>query len=191
MNKNKTINDELLEELYDEQQEEQLTDTDTDSSQSKNDSMDELNKKLDESEKEKEQYKNKYLYTLAEFDNFKKRTAKEKLELKNIVISDMANKVFEIIDDFEIARENYKKTDDAESLKEGFDVLYDKFNIVLKGFGIKKFESYNKKFDTDYHEAILITETGEVEPGNVSNVLKEGYMMGDKVIRHAKVMVEK
>jgi molecular chaperone GrpE len=99
MNKNKTINDELLEELYDEQQEEQLTDTDTDSSQSKNDSMDELNKKLDESEKEKEQYKNKYLYTLAEFDNFKKRTAKEKLELKNIVISDMANKVFEIIDD--------------------------------------------------------------------------------------------
>lgn len=134
--------------------------------------------------------KDKYLRSVAEFDNYRKRTLKEKAELilnggEKAIIS-----ILPIIDDMERAIANGEKTDDPKVIKEGLELIYAKFQKTLEGLGVKKIETANADFDTDVHEAIaMVPGMGDDKKGKVLDCVQTGYKLNDKVIRHAKVAV--
>lgn len=134
--------------------------------------------------------KDKYLRSVAEFDNYRKRTLKEKAELilnggEKAIIS-----ILPIIDDMERAIANGEKTDDPKVIKEGMELIYAKFQKTLEGLGVKKIETANVDFDTDVHEAIaMVPGMGDDKKGKVLDCVQTGYKLNDKVIRHAKVAV--
>lgn len=139
---------------------------------------------------ELEQLKDKYLRAVAEFDNYRKRTIKEKAELILNGSERAVQAVLPIIDDMERAIENGEKTDDPKVLKEGMELIYQKFQKVLEGLGVKKIDTEDKDFDVDYHEAIaMVPGMGDDKKGKVLDCVQTGYMLNDKVIRHAKVAV--
>ncbi|MCI6337668.1 MAG: nucleotide exchange factor GrpE, partial [Prevotella sp.] len=132
----------------------------------------------------------KYLRSVAEFDNYRKRTLKEKAELilnggeKTVVA------ILPVIDDMERAIANGSKTDDPEVLREGIQLIYNKFLKVLEGLGVKPIDTVNADFDTDVHEAIaMVPGMGDDKKGKVLDCVLRGYKLNDKVIRHAKVAV--
>lgn len=134
--------------------------------------------------------KDMYLRSVAEFDNYRKRTLKEKAELilnggEKAIIS-----ILPIIDDMERAIANGEKTDDPKVIKEGMELIYAKFQKTLEGLGVKKIETANADFDTDVHEAIaMVPGMGDDKKGKVLDCVQTGYKLNDKVIRHAKVAV--
>ncbi len=136
------------------------------------------------------QLEDKYLRQVAEFDNYRKRTMKEKAELilnggeKTITI------LLPVLDDMERALKNMDTTDDVEALKEGLMLIFQKMNKVLATEGLKKIETENVAFNTDYHEAIaLIPAPSDDKKGMIIDCVQTGYMLNEKVIRHAKVAV--
>lgn len=144
--------------------------------------------KLATAQEEIEKLKDKYLRTVAEFDNFKKRTIKEKAELLLNGSEKAVCAVLPILDDFERALAN--STDDANAMKEGIKLIYNKFNKALESLGVKKIETENKDFDVDFHEAVaMVPGMGDEKKGKVIDCVQTGYQLNDKVIRHAKVAV--
>ena len=144
--------------------------------------------KLAAAQEEIEKLKDKYLRTVAEFDNFKKRTIKEKAELLLNGSEKAVCAVLPILDDFERALAN--STDDASAMKEGIKLIYNKFNKALESLGVKKIETENKDFDVDFHEAVaMVPGMGDEKKGKVIDCVQTGYQLNDKVIRHAKVAV--
>ena len=143
---------------------------------------------LEEAQKQIEELKDKYLRTVAEFDNYKKRTLKEKTEL---ILNDGAKTVaaiLPVLDDFERAIAD--KSDDPKAIKEGIQNIFNKFVKSLESLGVKQIETKDKDFDTDYHEAVaMVPGMGDDKKGKVVDCLQTGYTMNDKVIRHAKVAV--
>lgn len=137
-----------------------------------------------------EELKDKYLRSVAEFDNYKKRTLKEKAELILNGAEKTVKAILPIVDDMERALANAEKTDDPKALKDGMDLIYKKFIKTLEGLDVKKIETENKDFDTDYHEAVaMVPGLGDDKKGKVIDCVQPGYMLNDKVIRHAKVAV--
>ena len=132
----------------------------------------------------------KYLRSVAEFDNYRKRTMKEKTEL---VLNGGANAIkaiLPVLDDMERAIENGTKTEDPQVLREGMELIYQKFQKTLEGLGVKKIDTENADFDVDIHEAVaMVPGMGDDKKGKVIDCLQQGYKMNDKVIRHAKVAV--
>lgn len=144
--------------------------------------------KLAAAQEEIEKLKDKYLRTVAEFDNFKKRTIKEKAELLLNGSEKAVCAVLPILDDFERALAN--STDDASAMKEGIKLIYNKFNKALESLGVKKIETEDKDFDVDFHEAVaMVPRMGDEKKGKVIDCVQTGYQLNDKVIRHAKVAV--
>jgi len=140
--------------------------------------------------KEIEQLKTQMLYKTAEFDNYRKRTLKEKAELILNGGEKAVSAVLPVIDDMERAIENGAKTDDPEVLREGMELIYNKFIKALEGLGVKKMDTADADFDTDLHEAVaMVPGMGDDKKGKVIDCLQTGYMLNDKVIRHAKVAV--
>jgi molecular chaperone GrpE len=140
--------------------------------------------------KEIEQLKTQMLYKTAEFDNYRKRTLKEKAELILNGGEKAVSAVLPVIDDMERAIENGAKTDDPEVLREGMELIYNKFIKALEGLGVKKIDTADADFDTDLHEAVaMVPGMGDDKKGKVIDCLQTGYMLNDKVIRHAKVAV--
>ena len=132
----------------------------------------------------------KYLRKVAEFDNYRKRTLKEKAELILNGAEKTLTKILPVIDDMERAIENGKKTDDVEALREGMDLIYKKFIKILEGEGVERIETQGKDFDTDYHEAIaMVPGMGDENKGKVIDCVQTGYTLNGKVIRYAKVAV--
>ena len=130
------------------------------------------------------------LRKMAEFENNRKRTVKEKAELILNGGEKTVTKILPVIDDMERAIENGKKTDDVETLREGMDLIYKKFITILEGMGVKRIDTDGQDFDTDYHEAIaMIPGMGDDKKGKVIDCVQTGYTMNDKVIRFAKVAV--
>ncbi|MBR1414855.1 MAG: nucleotide exchange factor GrpE [Prevotella sp.] len=134
--------------------------------------------------------KDKYLRQVAEFDNYRKRTLKERAELilnggeKTIVA------LLPVIDDMERALANGAKTDDPQVLREGMELIYHKMMKTLEGLGVKKIDTTDADFDTDLHAAeALVPGMGDDKKGKVIDCIATGYMLNDKVIRHAKVAV--
>ena len=134
--------------------------------------------------------KDKYLRQVAEFDNYRKRTLKERTELILNGGEKVITTLLPVLDDMERAIENGAKTDDVAVLREGIELIYHKLTKVLEGHGVTKIETENADFDTDVHEAVaMVPGMGDDKKGKVIDCLTPGYKLNDKVIRHAKVAV--
>lgn len=137
-----------------------------------------------------EEQKDKYLRLSAEFDNYRKRTLKEKAELIKNGGEKAISAILPILDDLERALQNMQKADDVKAMYEGIDLIYQKFLKGLSQEGLQKMEPVGKVFDTDYHEAVaLVPAPSEDQKGKVLDCVQTGYKLNDKVIRHAKVVV--
>ncbi len=132
----------------------------------------------------------KYLRSVAEFDNYRKRTLKEKTELILNGSEKAVCAVLPVVDDIERAISNGQNTDDPEILKEGMLLIYQKFEKVLESLGVKKIDTTDALFDVDIHEAVaMVPGMGDDKKGKVIDCIQTGYKLNDKVIRHAKVAV--
>jgi grpE len=137
-----------------------------------------------------EELKDKYLRTVAEFDNFKRRTLKEKTELILNGGEKAITVILPIIDDMERAIENAHKQECVDAVEEGWELIYKKLLSTLEGMGVKKIEVENKDFDVDFHEAVaMVPGMGDDKKGKIIDCVQTGYTLNDKVIRHAKVAV--
>ena len=143
---------------------------------------------LEKANKEIAELKDKYLRTLAEFDNYKKRTLKEKAELILNGSEKTVKAVLPVLDDFERALKD--KSDDPKAIKDGVNMIFNKFVKALESLGVKKIDTADKDFDTDFHEAVaMVPGMGDDKKGKVIDCVQTGYTLNDKVIRHAKVAV--
>ena len=149
-----------------------------------------LEKELADAKQTIDELKDKYLRLSAEFDNYRKRTIKEKSELIKNGGEKAICSILPIVDDLERALQNMEKWDDVKAIHEGIDLIYQKFLKGLAQQGLEKMEPIGKDFDTDYHEAVaLVPSPSEEEKGKVLDCVQTGYKLNDKVIRHAKVVV--
>ena len=143
---------------------------------------------LEKAQKEVEDLKKQLLYKTAEFENYRKRTLKEKAELILNGGEKAITAILPVLDDFERAIAD--KSEDPKAIKEGVQMIFNKFTKTLEGLGVKKIETADKDFDVDYHEAIaMVPGMGDDKKGKVIDCVQTGYTLNDKVIRHAKVAV--
>jgi molecular chaperone GrpE len=146
--------------------------------------------KLTEAEAQIADLKDRYLRSVAEFDNYRKRTLKEKTELILNGGERVITAILPVVDDLERALSTMDKVEDVASVKKGVDLIYQKFSTVLKGLGLKRIDTQDEDFNTDYHEAIaMVPVTEDDKKGKIIDCVQSGYMLNDKVIRHAKVAV--
>ena len=145
---------------------------------------------LDEANEKIAELNDKYLRQVAEFDNYRKRTMKEKAELIKNGGERVMESILPVLDDFERALQNMSKDENAKEILTGIELIYNKFTSILKQNGLQKIETEGKDFDTDYHEAIaMVPAPAEELKGKVLDCVQTGYMLNDKEIRHAKVAV--
>ena len=197
MSKEKTIDikDGNQEEAVEQEKEQETTSEATETSEAGEDTNDEASAEaqeekdpLEAAHEQIEQLKDQLLRTIAEFDNYKKRTIKEKAELILNGSEKTVTAILPVLDDFERAMADH--TDDPTAIKEGMELIFKKFVKTLEGLGGKKIETDNQDFDVDFHEAIaMVPGMGDDKKGKVIDCVQTGYMLNDKVIRHAKVAV--
>ncbi len=190
---NENINEEIQEEVKDTPETElevEETEEDTKAPEEKADTAEEEKDPLEVAQAKIAELNDALLRKMAEFENYRKRTVKEKAELILNGGEKTVTKILPVIDDMERAIENCKKTDDVEALRKGMDLIYKKFIKTLEGMGVKRIETEGQDFDTDYHEAIaMVPGMGDDKKGKVIDCVQTGYTMNDKVIRFAKVAV--
>lgn len=156
----------------------------------KNKKEEELKKKIEELEEQKKELNNKYLHLYSEFDNYKKRTNREKLELIETASEKVILGLLPVVDDFERANKANEKVEDITVVKEGFTLIYNKLLQLLKRFDVTEIEAKGEEFNTDLHEAVThFPAPTEEEKGKVIDVTEKGYKIKGKVIRYAKVVV--
>lgn len=149
-----------------------------------------LAQELEKANEQIEEQKDKYLRLSAEFDNYRKRTMKDKAELILNGGEKSISSILPIVDDFERALKNMETATDVAAVKEGVELIYNKFMSVLGQNGVKVIETKEQPLDTDYHEAIaVIPAPNEALKGKILDCVQTGYILNDKVIRHAKVVV--
>lgn len=149
-----------------------------------------LAQELEKANRQIEEQKDKYLRLSAEFDNYRKRTMKEKAELILNGGEKSISSILPIVDDFERALKNMETATDVAAVREGVELIYNKFMTVLGQNGVKVIETKEKPLDTDYHEAIAVIPAPTEElKGKILDCVQTGYMLNEKVIRHAKVVV--
>lgn len=149
-----------------------------------------LAKELEDTQSAIEEQKDKYLRLSAEFDNYRKRTLKEKAELIKNGAEKTLTAILPILDDFERALKNLEATEETKVMKEGVELIFTKFQKVLQQEGLQAIETEGKDFDVDFCEAIaLVPAPSEDLKGKILDCVQTGYMLNDKVIRHAKVVV--
>ena len=165
----------------------------TDKSSASTDKHDEKEKEdklspLEKLQQENEKLKDQLLRTIAEFDNFRKRTTKEKSDLILNGGKKTVTAILPVLDDFERALED--GSTDVEAVKAGMQMIFNKFIKTLEGMGVKKIDTQKADFNTDYHEAVaMVPGMGDENKGKVIDCVQTGYTMNDEVIRHAKVAV--
>lgn len=149
-----------------------------------------LEKELEDAQAVIEEQKDKYLRLSAEFDNYRKRTMREKAELILNGGEKSISSILPVIDDFERAIKTMETAKDVKAVKEGVELIYNKFMAVMAQNGVKVIETKDQPLDTDYHEAIaVIPAPSEEQKGKILDCVQTGYTLNDKVIRHAKVVV--
>ena len=145
---------------------------------------------LEKAQAEIAELKDKWLRSVAEFENYRKRTLKERAELILNGGEKFITAILPVLDDMERAIENGAKTEDPDVLREGMELIYQKFMKTLEAQGVSKIEALDADFDTDLHEAVaMVPGMGDDKKGKVIDCLQAGYQLNDKVIRHAKVAV--
>lgn len=150
----------------------------------------ELEKELEKAQAEVEEQKDKYLRLSAEFDNYRKRTMKEKAELILNGGEKSLSSILPVVDDFERALKMMETATDVNAVKEGVELIYNKFMAVLAQNGVKVIETKDQPLNTDFHEAIaVIPAPTEEQKGKILDCVQTGYTLNDKVIRHSKVVV--
>lgn len=142
--------------------------------------------------KQVDELKDKYLRLVADFDNYRKRTAKERLELIQTASKDLVTDLLPVLDDSERAEKQMQSTQDIEAIKEGIRLVFNKLRTTLHSIGLKPMESIGKNFNPEFHEAItdIPAPTPELK-GKVIDEVEKGYYLNDKIIRFAKVVVGK
>jgi len=138
-----------------------------------------------------EEYKDRYLRQAAEFDNFKRRNAKERMELIQTAGKEVITELLDVLDDSERAQKQIETTDDIQQIREGVLLVFNKLRNTLASKGLKPIESLDQDFNTDLHEAITEIDAGEEKRGKVVAEVQKGYFLNDKIIRFAKVVVGK
>lgn len=147
-----------------------------------------VEEQLEAAKKQLEEMKDQYLRKAAEFENYRKRTLKEKSELILNGSESAVKAILPVLDDFERAMAD--KTEDAKAIKEGMQLIFNKFMKTLKALGVEKIDTADKDFDVDFHEAVaMVPGMGDDKKGKVIDCVQTGYKLNDKVIRHAKVAV--
>ncbi len=184
----KTLNENLTEETANES----AAETDNSENIENSENSEDLEEKdpLQKAEEEIADLKNQLLYKVAEFENYRKRTLKERAELILNGGEKFITAILPVLDDMERAIENGAKTDDPTVLREGMELIHQKFMKTLESQGVSKIETTDADFDTDLHEAVaMVPGMGDDKKGKVIDCLQQGYKLNDKVIRHAKVAV--
>lgn len=149
-----------------------------------------LSKRVEELEADVEKEKKEYLFLMAEFDNFRKRTLKEKSELIKTAGEQVLKGMLPILDDFERGLKAAEESDDSQSVKEGMELIYNKFVKYLEQNGVKEIDPEDRDFDTEKHEAISVVPVpDEAQKGKIIDTVLKGYTINGKVMRHAKVVV--
>lgn len=183
-NNEQTTQNENTEENQDTDNKAEEGDNNTDAADKKAEEVDPLTK----AQQEVEELKKQLLYKTAEFENYRKRTLKEKAELILNGGEKTVAAILPVLDDFERAIAD--KSEDPKAIKEGVQMIFNKFVKTLEGLGVKKIETNDKDFDVDFHEAIaMVPGMGDDKKGKIIDCVQTGYTMNDKVIRHAKVAV--
>ena len=183
-NNEQTTQNENTEENQNTDNKAEESDNNTDAADKKTEEIDPLTK----AQQEVEELKKQLLYKTAEFENYRKRTLKEKAELILNGGEKTVAAILPILDDFERAIAD--KSEDPNAIKEGVQMIFNKFVKTLEGLGVKKIETNDKDFDVDFHEAIaMVPGMGDDKKGKIIDCVQTGYTMNDKVIRHAKVAV--
>jgi len=151
---------------------------------------DKVEKELKETVAKLAEMQDKYIRLSAEFDNYRKRTLREKIDLSKYAEENMLQKIFPLMDDFERALLHMEEATDCTAMKSGIDLIYNKFNDFLKQNGVKEIEALNSSFNVDIHEAVAkIPVNEEDKKGKVVDVVLKGYYLQDKVLRFSKVVV--
>lgn len=150
----------------------------------------ELEKEIEQMKAEKAELNDRFLRLFSEFDNYKKRVSKEKLDLIATASEKVLVSLLPVIDDFERAIAANEKADNIDSIKEGFNLIYNKLVQMMKRFDVEEIQAKGKEFNTDFHEAVThFPAQKEEDKGKVIDVTEKGYKLKDKVIRYAKVVV--
>ena len=185
-----TLNENPAEETANEAAETENAENSENSENSDNSEDSEEKDPLQKAEEEIADLKNQLLYKVAEFENYRKRTLKERAELILNGGEKFITAILPVLDDMERAIANGEKTDDPKVLREGMTLIYQKFMKTLEAQGVSKIETEDADFDTDVHEAVaMVPGMGDDKKGKVIDCLQQGYKLNDKVIRHAKVAV--
>ena len=155
-----------------------------------------LDDPLAESELEKlrqqvDELNDKYLRQVAEFDNYRRRNARERVELIQTAGKEVITELLEVLDDSERAQKQMESTDDVQQIKEGITLVFSKLRNLLQSKGLKPIEAVDQPFNVDLHEAITEMDAGEEKKGKVVAEVQKGYLLNDKIIRFAKVVVGK
>lgn len=154
-----------------------------------------MSKEIDDSQKlkkELEEQKDKYIRLFAEFDNYKRRTSKEAIELRQTAGKEVIVSLLEVLDDMDRAEKQMKESDEEKSLKEGIQLVFDKFRKILQSKGLKAIKTIHTEFDVEKDEAVSEIDVDDKKlKGKVVAELQKGYMLNDKLIRFAKVVVGK
>lgn len=154
------------------------------------DAQSKLEKELEETKAALEKEKKEYLFLMADFDNFRKRVLREKAELIKNGAEKALKGILPIVDDFERGLEASKAVSDAESIRQGMELIYSKLVKYLSDNGVKAMETTNAVFDPEIHEAVaMVPAADESQKGLIIDTTQKGYTLNDKVLRHAKVVV--
>lgn len=183
MEQNDNIHESEIEDVASETQEPQAAEEAAENAENAAD------RELDELKAALEKEKKEYLFLMADFDNFRKRTLKEKAELIRNGAEAAMKGLLPIIDDFERGLRAVKDTEGAEAVKEGMTLIYNKFIKYLEQNGVKAMNSTGEDFNDELHEAVALVPGPEEQKGKVIDTMQKGYMLNDKVLRHAKVAV--
>lgn len=140
-------------------------------------------------EEELSEMKDKYLRLYSEFDNFRRRTSKERLDLMKTANQEMMAALLPVVDDLDRAKQAIENANDVNAVKEGLELVFSKFANVLSQKGLKAMDAKGEAFDAELHEAITQIPAGDDMKGKVVDEIEKGYYLNDKVIRHAKVVI--
>ena len=188
-NQEETVNEETMEQLATIDEETCDQNAEEDNNTETTEEAEEEKDPLVAVKEENAKLRDQLLRTIAEFENYKKRTLKEKAELILNGGEKTITAILPVLDDFERALAD-THTDDPDAIKEGMELIFKKFIKTLEGLGVKKIDALDKDFDVDYHEAIaMVPGMGDEKKGKVIDCVQTGYMLNEKVIRHAKVAV--
>jgi molecular chaperone GrpE len=173
---------------------EETTAENTDSAEISEDSKEfgeaDVENPLEVLQKQVTEEKGKYLRLYAEFENFRKRSAKERIDLIGSASADVLKELLPILDDFDRAIDSNEKSDDIASVKEGFSLLHNKFSRLMKSKGVEEMNPKDEMFDGELHEAIAqMPAQSDDQKGKIFDVVEKGYKLNDKIIRHPKVVV--